>query len=86
MQTTRTGWNGLAHDPFTQALFVNDDPELYRVDPTTGAVTSVRPTLAPGQETNGELTVLVPEPTTLWLAAICLSVLPRRIKRIPRLK
>jgi hypothetical protein len=78
---SRTGWSGLAFDPFTQALFVNDDRELYRVDPTTGGVVSVGLTLAPGPETYGALTVLVPEPTALGLAAVCFSVLPTILRR-----
>jgi hypothetical protein len=73
---SRTGWNGLTFDPVTNSLFVSDDREMYRVDPTTGDVTSLGPTVAPDPEVYGALTVMqpfvIPEPNSLIMAAFLL--------------
>lgn len=86
INTLQTGWNGLAFDPVTNALFVNSDRTLYRVNPVTGNIVTVGMTFAPELETYGALTVMmpfvVPEPNSILLAAALLACLAATIGRV----
>jgi hypothetical protein len=79
----QNGWNGLAFDPFTGDLFVNSNTTMYRVDPTTRAITTVGLTFSPELHTYGALTVIIPEPSGLlasFAAIFCATVTHRRLR------